>query len=146
MKYLFFSLYSITFLFSSLPADEVKPGDEILGLWWTDDKRAKIEIYKKGEEYSGKIVWIYRTKDDNGNPILDDKNPDEALRKKPILGLNLVSGFVYEKGKWVDGNIYDPDNGKTYDCVMKLKKGKLEVRGYIGFTMFGRTVVWTKAS
>lgn len=143
MKYLFLSLYSLAFLLSTTSIDSVKEGDEILGLWWTDDKRAKIEIYKKGEEYWGKIVWIHKTTDENGNPILDDENPDEELRKKPILGLNLISGFTYEKGKWVDGSIYDPDNGKTYDCVMKLKKNKLEVRGYIGFTMFGRTVVWS---
>ncbi|GAB5527992.1 MAG: DUF2147 domain-containing protein [Roseivirga sp.] len=144
MKYLFLSLYSISFLLGTASAEGVKEGDEILGLWMTDDKRAKIEIYKKGEEYWGKIVWLYKTVDENGKPFLDDKNPDEALSKKPILGLNLISGFTYEKGKWVDGSIYDPDNGKTYDCVMKLRKNKLEVRGYIGFTMFGRTVVWTR--
>lgn len=145
MKYLFLSFYSLSFLLSTTAAEPVNDGDQILGLWWTDDKRAKIEIYKKGEEYSGKIVWIYKTTDENGNPVLDDENPDEELRKKPILGLNLITGFAYEKGKWVDGSVYDPDNGKTYDCVMKLKGNRLEVRGYIGFTMFGRTVVWTKA-
>ncbi|MCE7994627.1 MAG: DUF2147 domain-containing protein [Roseivirga sp.] len=144
MKYLFLSFYSLVFLIPQAAAIN-NDGDEILGLWLTDDKRAKIEIYKVGEEYSGKIVWIYKTTDDNGNPILDDENPDEELRKKPILGLNLIKGFTYEKGKWVDGSVYDPDNGKTYDCVMKLKGNRLEVRGYIGFTMFGRTVVWTKA-
>ncbi len=143
MKYLFLSLCSLAFLLGTPSAGAVKEGDEILGLWWTQDKRAKIEIYKKGEEYWGKIVWIHKTVDENGNPILDDENPDEELRKKPIMGLNLISGFTFEKGKWVDGSIYDPDNGKTYDCVMKLRKNKLEVRGYIGFTMFGRTVVWS---
>lgn len=143
MKYLFLSLYTLPFLISTASVDKVKSGDEILGLWWADDKRAKIEIYKKGEEYWGKIVWIPKTTDENGNPILDDKNPDKELSKKPIVGLNLISGFTYEKGKWVDGSVYDPDNGKTYDCVMKLKGKRLEVRGYIGFTMFGRTVVWT---
>lgn len=144
MKYLFLSLYSLACMLGPSPVDKVGDGDEILGLWWTDDKRARIEIYKAGGKYSGKIVWIYKTTDENGNPILDDENPDEELRKKPILGLKLIKGFTYEKGKWVDGSVYDPDNGKTYDCVMKLKGKRLEVRGYIGFTMFGRTVVWTK--
>ncbi len=76
-------------------------------------------------------------------PIRDANIPDEEAAKKPIVGLNLISGFSYSRGKWVDGDIYDPDNGKTYSCVIKLKSGKLEVRGYIGMPMFGRTVVWT---
>ena len=143
MKYLFLSVYLFGFL-ATPHAVAPNNGDVILGLWWTDDKRAKIEIYKKGNEYFGKIAWLETPNDKNGNPILDKENPDEELRKKPVMGLNLIKGFVYDDGRWVDGEIYDPDEGKTYDCVMKLKRGKLEVRGYIGLTMFGRTVVWTK--
>ena len=130
-------------LMGPVNAESKREGDEIVGLWWTDDKRAKIEIYKKGEEYWGKIVWLKDPLDEDGKPIRDANNPDEEAAKKPIVGLNLISGFTYSRGKWVDGDIYDPDNGKTYSCVIKLKGSKLEVRGYIGMPMFGRTVVWT---
>lgn len=120
--------------------------DYVLGFWLTDDGRAKIEIYKEEGKYSGKIVWIKEALDKNVNPPLDYKNPDPELRKQSILGINLVKGFFFDGEKWVDGEIYDPDNGKTYDCNMKLKRNKLEVRGYVGIPMFGRTVVWTRTS
>ena len=136
----------ITLVFTSLffsPALN-KDGDEILGTWLTDDKRAKIQIFKEGQRYHGKIVWLKEPKDGSGNIHKDTKNPDKALRDRPILGITLVSDFVFERGRWTDGEIYDPDNGKTYDCNMKLKRNKLEVRGYVGISMFGRTVVWTR--
>lgn len=144
MKYFLLSVFLVGLAAPAMAGDK-KDGDAILGLWWTDDKRAKIEIYKKGNEYWGKIAWLKDPLDKNGKPIKDANNPDEELAKKPIIGLNLISGFSFERGKWVDGEVYDPDNGKTYSCVMKLKGNKLEVRGYIGLTMFGRTVVWTQA-
>ena len=123
-----------------------KNPNDILGEWMTDDERAKIEIYKKNDEFWGKIVWLKDPNNDKGEPVTDANNPDEELRKKPIMGLNLISKFKYEKGKWVDGEIYDHDNGKTYACVIRKKGEKLEVRGYVGLTMFGRTVVWTRVS
>lgn len=118
--------------------------DDVLGYWLTDEETAKIEIYKEGNIYNGKIVWLEEPNGDNGKPKLDAENPEEALRSRPIMGLNLVSGFVFDDDQWEDGQIYDPKEGKTYKCRMRLKKGKLEVRGYIGAPMFGKTVVWTR--
>ena len=118
--------------------------DDVLGLWLTDDGKARIEIYKEQGKYNGKIVWLREPSNPDGTPKLDKENPDKELQKKPIIGLNLVKGFNYDDGVWEDGEIYDPENGKTYACRMKLKGDKLDVRGYIGVSMFGRTVVWTK--
>lgn len=143
MKFMFLSVFLLG-LAAPSNLEVPKDGDEILGLWWTDDKRAKIEIYKKGSEYRGKIAWLDEPLNDNGDPKKDKNNNDKAKRQRPVMGMDLISGFAYEKGKWVDGDVYDPDNGKTYSCVMKLKGDRLEVRGYVGLTMFGRTVVWTK--
>ncbi len=143
MKVLFTGLFFTLFLFS---ANAQKRADDVLGFWLTDDGRAKIEIYKAGEKYSGKIVWLETMVDKNGNPPLDTKNPDPQLRSNTIMGIDLVKDFVFERGKWVDGEIYDPDNGKTYDAYMRLKGDKLEVRGYVGVSMFGRTVVWTRTT
>jgi uncharacterized protein (DUF2147 family) len=57
-----------------------------------------------------------------------------------------LSGFAYEgKNHWKEGRIYDPETGKTYSCKMTLKKpDELEVRGFIGLSIIGRTVVWTR--
>lgn len=136
------------FLFSAfLPNKNVTGnGDDILGIWVTDDGKAKIEIYKEGDKYSGKIVWLKEPKNEQGVLKVDKENSDKTLRSRPILGINLVSGFTFDgDDRWEGGDIYDPENGKTYSSHMKLKRGKLEVRGYIGISMFGRTVVWTKS-
>ncbi|MTI31608.1 DUF2147 domain-containing protein, partial [Xanthovirga aplysinae] len=92
-------------------------------------------------------VWMEEPNDENGSPKLDSNNPDNNLVHKPILGLNLLTNFEFKgKNEWEGGNIYDPNNGKTYSCVMKLKNnGDLQVRGYVGFSLLGRTVIWTRA-
>jgi uncharacterized protein (DUF2147 family) len=141
MKYSILLLTLLTVMSNSVQAQSA---DDVLGFWLTDDGMAKIEIYKKEGKYHGKIIWLKEPNNPDGTPKLDTENPKEELRKRPVLGLDLVKGFVFEDGVWEDGEIYDPNNGKTYDCRMKLKGNKLEVRGYIGLSMFGRTVVWTK--
>ena len=118
--------------------------DDVLGLWLTDDGKARIEIYKERGKYHGKIVWLKEPNNSDGTPKLDKENPDKELQKRPIIGLNLVKDFTFDDGVWEDGEIYDPESGKTYACRMKLKGDKLDVRGYIGMAMFGRTVVWSR--
>lgn len=138
----------LLFLFSAFLPNQnpINKGDEILGIWMTDEGKAKIEIYKEGDKYSGKIVWLKEPRNEQGVLKLDKENSDKTLRSRQILGINLVSGFTFDgDDRWEGGDIYDPENGKTYSSYMKLKRGKLEVRGYVGISMFGRTVVWTKS-
>lgn len=137
-------LFSIICTLLIVPTNWNNEADKIVGFWWTEGKKAKVEIYKEGAEYHGKIVWLKEPKNMNGSDKLDVENPDEQLRKRPIIGMNLIEGFVFDDGKWEGGTIYDPENGKTYDCIIKLKGKKLDVRGYIGVAMFGRTVTWEK--
>ncbi len=81
-----------------------------------------------------------------GKPKTDRYNPNPKLRDRPVLGMILMSDFVYVgKNLWEEGKVYDPESGKTYKCKMILKSAnKLEVRGFIGFSLFGRTVTWTR--
>jgi uncharacterized protein (DUF2147 family) len=127
--------------------------DGILGLWNTDKNESKIEIFKCGDKYCGRIAELkepnYPADDKEGmggKPKVDRKNPDPALRTHPIVGLQLMRGFVYSGGNvWEDGRIYDPNDGKTYKCKMTLSSpNRLEVRGFIGFSLLGRTTVWTR--
>jgi len=120
--------------------------DAILGEYYTDEEKdSVVEIYKDGDVYSGKIIWLKNPKNDDGTDKVDDENPDEARRNDPIIGLALVKGFSYKgSSKWAGGTIYDPNNGKTYKCKMKLKGSELKVRGYIGVSLLGRTAVWLK--
>ena len=58
----------------------------------------------------------------------------------------ILKDLKYSDGVWEDGTIYDPMSGKTYDCTMKIKDGgkSLDIRGYIGVSLFGRTSTWTR--
>lgn len=119
--------------------------DDVLGKWLNPTGEGQIEIYKKGDKYFGKLVWIKDPTDENGKPKKDEKNPNESLRSKPILGLEILKNFVFDDGKWVDGSIYDPKSGKTYSCKLTLKDDKqLSIRGYIGVSLIGRTEVWKR--
>lgn len=127
--------------------------DDILGLWYNEDKDAKIEVFKCGEKYCGKIVWMKNpdypadSKDGApGTPKLDHNNPDSDLKKMPRLGLEVVRHMVWAGGnKWEDGTVYDPNNGKTYSAKFTLNDPEnLDLRGFIGFSLFGRTSHWTR--
>jgi uncharacterized protein (DUF2147 family) len=146
----------VVVLFLALPV-LAGDGNTILGVWATDPDgeggQAHIEITKVDGKYAGKIVWLEEplyTEDDEdgeaGEPKVDKNNPDAALQSRPIMGLQLMAGFVFDgKGTWKKGTIYDPDNGKTYKCKIKFGDGGvLKVRGYIGVSMIGRTSVWTR--
>jgi uncharacterized protein (DUF2147 family) len=119
----------------------------IIGVWKTGDGNAMVRIYKNGEKFQGKIVWLKEPIDpETGKPKLDKNHSEEANRTRPILGLVNIWGFSSkEKNIWDEGNIYDPKNGNTYSCSMKLiNANTLEVRGFIGVSLIGRTDTWTR--
>ncbi len=128
--------------------------DDIVGVWYNQVKDAKIDISKCGDKYCGKIVWLKEpnypagSKDGTpGTPKLDHNNPDAALRKTPVMGLVIVKDFKYSgDALWNDGKVYDPKNGKTYSAKMTLiSPTQLNLRGFVGVSLFGRTEKWTKA-
>lgn len=140
MKKLFFIGIVII---SSLTGFAQNAGADILiGTWLTASGKAKVEIYKEGNKYNGKIVWLKNPLDENGKPKVDKNNPDRTKKSVPLLGLNMLKGFVYDDGEWEDGTIYDPENGKTYSCTIRYRDGMLDVRGYVGISLLGRTQTW----
>lgn len=116
-----------------------------VGIWTNEDGKARFEIYKCGDKLCGKIVTLKEPLR-NGKPKVDEKNPDKSLRNRPLAGLEFMNGFTYDShNKWDDGTIYDPESGKTYSCYMKMiSKDKMEVKGYIGISLIGRTQTWTR--
>lgn len=118
--------------------------DDILGKWINSSGEGQIEIFKKGDKYFGKLVWI-KEPNENGKPKVDAKNPNASLRSKPILGLEIVKDFVYDDKEYVDGKVYDPKTGKTYSGKMTLEgANKLNMRGFIGISLIGRTEAWKR--
>lgn len=137
------SLLLFTFLLSTLAA-HAQSENAIVGVWYNTEKTAQVEILKSGSTFIGKIIWL---KDPNpgGKPAVDKFNPNSKLKSRPLMGLNLLEGLTYSSGIWEDGTIYDPKTGKTYSCQLSIKSPEiLEVKGYIGFSLIGRTVEWTK--
>lgn len=124
---------------------QTNAGDKILGTWLNEEKDGKIEIYKNGSKYFGKLIWGKNMYEPDGSSRTDIKNPDPKLRSRKLQDLVLLTNFTYDDGEWEGGKIYDPKSGKTYSCVMKFKGNILQIKGYVGITLFGRTTVWTKA-
>jgi len=120
--------------------------DPIEGLWFNDVKSGKILITKGSDgKFNGKVVWLKEPLK-NGKPKLDEMNVDESLRSRPRLGLQVLNGFVKDgDDKYTGGTIYDPLNGKTYSCKITCKGKTLDIRGFIGISLFGRTTVWSRA-
>jgi len=140
----FFTL--IVFFILSLQASAIDPGaDEILGIWLNHEKDAHIEVYKCGDTFCGKIIWLKNPNED-GAPKKDKHNPDDASKSNPLMGLDMLSGFSYKGNKkWDDGKIYNPREGKTYSCYLNIKDdGSLKVRGFIGLSIIGKTNYWSR--
>ena len=116
--------------------------DDVIGIWFTESKDGKVEIYKKNNKYYGKVIWIAKPNDKNGKPVTDANNPNASLQKRPILLMDIITDLVYEDGEWSGGNVYDPKSGDSYNCKIWLEDGKLKVRGYWG--LFYDTKTWTR--
>ncbi len=119
-------------------------GDTILGKWLTENGKSLVDVYHCGDAYCGKIVWLKEPLKD-GKEKVDDKNPDESKRSAKIVGLEILKGLQFKgPNKWGGGKIYDPDKGKTYKCKAWMEGENLKFRGFIGFSLLGRTTTWTR--
>lgn len=124
-------------------ADQGK--DAILGKWLTENGKSIVDVYHCGDSYCGKIIWLKEPLNKEGKPKMDIHNPDKSLRKRPVVGLEILKHLKFKgPNNWGDGKIYDPEKGKTYSCKAWMVKGGLKFRGYIGFSLLGRTTTWKR--
>jgi len=126
--------------------------NQITGYWLTQDDDSQVKIFRKSNgKYYGKIVWLEEPNNEYGQPKKDTENPDESKCDQTLLGLPLLEGFEYDEDdeRWEEGTIYDPTEGKTYDCLLWFEDNNtnvLHLKGYVGFSMLGREVKWTRES
>lgn len=119
----------------------------VLGRWQTDGNEFILELFKCEKNICGKVVWLNVPKyiDSNDGPVgqikVDRKNPNPSLRTRPILGLQVIQGLtVKDSMRWENGTCYNPVSGISYKCNMRqVSAERLELRGYIGISLFGRT-------
>lgn len=123
---------------------------EIIGKWQTIDDTSKqpksvVEISQDSKgNYSGKIVKLYPAPGKDPNPMCLTC-PGE-LKGQPIIGMQIINDLKKEGESFTGGTILDPVSGKTYKCTLKRDGEKLSVRGYIGFSLIGRTQTWNPLS
>ncbi len=111
------------------------------GRWLTEPKDGIVEVsLNAAGKLEGRIIG------GNHPGRLDEKNPDPAQRSKLLRGQLILRDMAADgAGRWTGGTIYDPDSGKTYKCNLALNAdGSLKVRGYIGFSLLGKSQVWTR--
>jgi uncharacterized protein (DUF2147 family) len=127
--------------------------NSVIGYWSTlDDKTQQtssiIQVWQdpKNKMYYGKIYKIFPEGEHKVTDLCKECNGD--LKNKPILGLQIIRHMVYRDGKYHDGFILDPRDGKEYHATMRLVDGgqKLKLRGYIGLPLFGKTTEWNRAT
>ena len=112
---------------------------DFLGKWLSPSKKGVVETFVQGNKLFGKLIWVQSERK-------DIYNSDKSLRNRDVKGLLLFSNFTWSDNQWVDGKIYDPEGGSTYSCKMWLSEDKqtLNVRGYIGISIIGRTEKFTR--
>ncbi len=163
MKPEFFAILAAAAMAASaaVPATAADDPDAIVGIWETeqkepDDPYSHVEIFEREGRYAGRIIWLSQPLYDEddpeaGKPRRDRENSDEELRDRPIVGLEIMHGFRFDEddGNWVDGRIYDPENGKEYRCKVTRKAAdSLEIYGYVklGFIKMGRSTIWKRVA
>lgn len=115
------------------------------GVWLTPGGKSRIAIAPCGDRLCGKIVWLKEPNDERGQPKRDAGNEDEALRSRPVLGLPLLTGFPQEPegGVWDDGDIYNPEDGKTYSSELEMTdRDTLKVSGCVW--IFCKSQIWKR--
>lgn len=145
-QFIFLSILTVVIV---LDANSQKNPDQIIGRWMSTENNLEVEIFKVGDNYNAKVVWIDDS-DDKSSPMntrCDFRNPDETLRKRKIIGLVVMNGLIYneENNDWEQGKIYDPHNGKDWNAKASFtKEGLLKVRGFWGFQMLGKDILFRK--
>jgi uncharacterized protein (DUF2147 family) len=140
----FFKITGLCLFFCSTLALAASPA----GLWKSiDDKSGKPRSLIRITEHNGAYSAVIEKgllATDTGDAVCD-KCTDERKGQK-IIGMTIVKGLKEKDGVYEGGEILDPENGKTYKCKMKLDDSgkKLEVRGFIGISLFGRSQIWTR--
>ncbi len=134
----------LTLLLSIFPLlATANQAQDIEGVWLNANGDGYIEFIINDDVLTGTIIGSPLPEDEYRK---DENNPDPALRERLLEGTTILKDFTYAGDKlWKGGTIYDPNNGKTYDCkITFIDDQTIEVRGYVGISLFGRTEVWTR--
>ncbi len=145
-----FSLSVLLFsvLICCLQPAQAQSANDIVGEWLTKKKDGKIEIYKKGGKYYGRVSWQRVTIDpETGKEKRDKHNPDPAKRDRLLQGMDILLGCKWDPDdkRWDDCTVYNPEDGNSYNSFVELvNPNKLKLRGYVGFSLLGKSTYWRR--
>jgi uncharacterized protein (DUF2147 family) len=110
------------------------------GVWLIDNEVA-VQVFDCSNLLCGRILWLLIPRDPQGRLVLDKKNPDPALRQRPLCGLTIFWALrPAGPDRWTDGGFYNPDDGQTYSISAELKfADTIEARIYSGDPLYGQT-------
>jgi uncharacterized protein (DUF2147 family) len=104
------------------------------GTWRATNGKITVKIeYCDQPKLCATIVALKKPLDKQGNPKLDRENPNPALRSRPVIGLQIMSGMIPESGNRWQGEIYNADDGNTYAATAKFENNRLQVKGCLLF-------------
>ena len=119
--------------------------EALLGEWESAEKDGRMAFYRNGSTYAARLTWgVQITEADRKTSKKDARNPDPALRSRNIVGITYITGLTHRDGEYVGGRIYNPLDGNTYDCKVKLENGDVHLRVYMGIPVLGETRVWKR--
>jgi len=129
---------------------ESNEGDPVtaspIGLWYAEGGAAKVDLRECSGELCGRVLWLRSPFDENGCELRDRYNPDESMRHRAVIGLDIVRGLTPSPttaAAWQGGTIYDPGSGRTYSASLRvISDNRIELRGFVGIPMIGRTTSW----
>jgi uncharacterized protein (DUF2147 family) len=122
------------------------PGDVLLGDWWTENREGRVRFtrYKDGTFRGSAACCVAKVRADD--PEFDIHNPNPKLRGRALLGIIVVWKLVYADGEFSGGYAYNPRDGKTYRCQVKIiDRDTIKIRGYVGIPLFGESQIWKRA-
>ena len=118
---------------------------DVSGVWLTDKADAHIRMARCGASFCGTIIWLKETKDADGRPLVDVKNPDPAKRSHPLIGTVIAIGFHPARlvPEQLEGSFYNADDGRTYKGTIAARgPDELAVTGCL--LIFCQTQIWTR--
>lgn len=149
MKNLFFIALLITTTTFNISAHHSSA--DIAGRWMSTENNLEVEIFKTGNEFKAKVVW-FDDSDDKSKPLdtrCDVKNPDEQLRTRKVIGMEVMHGLIYNPNNddWENGRIYDAKSGKNWNAnAWIMEDGNLKVRGFWHFQCLGKNIFFKRVS
>ena len=123
----------------------------VLGTWASYDdvsgeKKSLVKIYEKDGKVYGKIVQLFLSPEDPPDPVCDECDEDDPRYKQKIMGMEIIKGLKKDGDEYNGGTVLDPENGEVYKCKIWLEDGNLILRGYIGFSLLGRSQTWKRVN